>query len=326
MKNSLSFTILELLIAISLSSFVILGMLQGYRNISNYIERTRRLMVVNRKVCLLFNQLERDLSAAFIPFLQKEVKSKQEKADVGAQALKEKPAEKEKEEKKHYFVGQIREGEEAKVGGRRREFFKNLNFITTNALRVYGQKRIRLVRVMYDLVKDKAKSKGGKDSYNLFRKETSDLKNFRFKEEESALEKDKKTKIKTHLIAENVKELFVEYIAPQTEKEEEKEVVAKEEKKKVRRFVWGDKEDTKDVVPEQVEAMITFWDDRLEREYSFECLMPIFSYPTEKEEEEKKEGEKTPEAPTGSTSATPGPAAPTVQAPISSVPPGGTPT
>jgi len=321
MKNSLSFTILELLIALSLSSFVILGMLQGYRNISNYIDRTRRLMVVNRQVCLFFNQIERDLNASFIPFLHEEIKSTQEKADVGAQALKEKAAEKEKEEKKNYFVGQIKEGEEVKVGGRRREFFKSVNFITTNALRIYGQKRVRLVRVMYELVKDKQRSKGEKVCYNLFRRETTNLKNFQFKEEESVLEKNKKTSIKTHLIAENVKELFFEYITPQTEKEKEKEVIAKEEKKRVRRFVWGDKDETRDVVPEQTEIFVTFWDDELERAYSFECLIPVFSYPTEKKEkkEEKKETEKTPEASSENTPTTPGPEASNVAVSVPSV-------
>ena len=37
-----------------------------------------------------------------------------------------------------------------------------------------------------------------------------------------------------------------------------------------------------------MEIFITFWDDNFERSHSFECTVPIFSYPTEKEEDEVK--------------------------------------
>ncbi|MFH1644646.1 MAG: prepilin-type N-terminal cleavage/methylation domain-containing protein [bacterium] len=297
------FTILELLIALSISSFVILGMLQGYRNVSNMIDRSRNLMVLNRKICLFFNQLERDLSSSFIPFLNTPVhpelsRRKPEEGKKEASTIKPiADKDKEKEDQKNYFVGEILPDFEEKIKGKRRELFKSLNFITTNALRIYSEKRVMLVRVMYELVKDKEKSRQDKIVYNLLRRETTDLENFKFKEDDSIIQRDKKSDIKTYLIVDNVKNLFVEYIADQSEAlrqaqgdrdlSKKKSVFAKEEVEKTRLFIWGNTKETENLVPEMVDVFITFWDEKLEKESSFECLIPISSYPTQKPSEEK---------------------------------------
>ena len=291
MKKQSGFTILELLVALSISAFVILGMLQGYRNVSNIIDRTRNIMVMDRKVCLLFNQFERDLTTAFIPFLSERVEPKtgeKSKTDVNKFNQEKNQTEK-KEEDKFYFVGEIFPDNDEKIQGKRRELFKSLNFITTNALRIYSQKRVMLVRVMYELVKDKEKSHGEKNVYQLLRRETTELDNFEFKENDSVLQKDKASDIKTVVVADNIKNLFVEYIADKTREEKKRNIFDKEEIQKTRSFVWGDKKDTTDIVPEQIEVFITFWNDNLQRESFFECLIPILSYPTEQPIEDKKQ-------------------------------------
>lgn len=301
MKKQASFTILELLISLSISAFVILGMLQGYQNVTNFIERTRGIMVINRKVCLFFNQLERDLTTAFVPVLNKRIKPKApEKVGAMQQPLK---AEDEKKEDDYYFVGEVFPDNPEKIKGKRREPFKFVNFITTNALRIYAHKRVMLVRVMYELVKDKQNSKRGKDVYQLLRRETTELDNFKFKEDDSVIQKDKASDIKTVVVADNIKKLFVEYIADKPEQEKKAPSSARpelgrreKEVEKERLFVWGESKDTKDIVPEMVEVMITFWDDKLERENTFECLIPILSYPTQKQDD-KKQAPPRPEKP-----------------------------
>src|SRR5688572_5196778 len=74
MKRLQAFTLLEVLIALTLSSFILLTLTQSYRGAMRFLQKGQETMSYNRKVCLLFNQLERDLSCAFIPILQKEIK------------------------------------------------------------------------------------------------------------------------------------------------------------------------------------------------------------------------------------------------------------
>ena len=66
MRNKKAFSLLELLIALSLSSFIMMGLLQSYRSLVRYLDRSRELIGVNRRICLLFNQMERDFMTAFI--------------------------------------------------------------------------------------------------------------------------------------------------------------------------------------------------------------------------------------------------------------------
>ena len=148
-----------------------------------------------------------------------------------------------------------------------------------------------LVRVMYELVKDKENSRGGKDVYQLLRRETTELDNFEFKEDDSVVQKDKASDIKTVVVADNIKNLFIEYIADKTTEEKKRNIFDKDEVEKTRLFVWGATKDTKDVVPEQVEVFITFWNENLKREHFFECLIPILSYPTEQPVEDQKQGQ-----------------------------------
>ena len=58
------FSIIELMIAIGLASFIMLGMMQGYRNAIRLQRNAQNLLVLNRRIALLFNQIERDITTA----------------------------------------------------------------------------------------------------------------------------------------------------------------------------------------------------------------------------------------------------------------------
>ena len=113
MNKRTAFTLLELLIAIALASFIMLGMFKLYQGVVRYTQNVRNMMSVNRKVCLLFNQLERDLTSAYIPTLSKKEKMANEAKDTtsqrqGVQAQtsddQKKEDEKAKELRKTFFV------------------------------------------------------------------------------------------------------------------------------------------------------------------------------------------------------------------------------
>ena len=129
----------------------------------------------------------------------------------------------EKKKDLKYFVGQIYEDKYRRIEGKKWELFKSLNFISTNPLQVYGEKRPRLVRIRYELVKDKQKSLKEKTSYNIVRKECYELNNFDFKEEmEDEKKRAKKVAIRSHVVAENIKELYIEYVSQKQVKDKEK--------------------------------------------------------------------------------------------------------
>ncbi len=175
------------------------------------------------------------------------------------------------------MLTQVYEDESRRIGGKKFTLFKSINFITTHPLQVYGDKRVRLVRVMYELVRNKQKSNRNQTCYNLFRKETADLMNFKMKEDEETAVKNKQSSIRTFLVADNVKEMYLELI---TEKVSEEKGKDKQEVEEVRLFVWGEKDFTVDVVPKFLEMRLVLLDDQLKRSQEFHVFVPVFSYPT----------------------------------------------
>ncbi|MFC1894346.1 type II secretion system protein J [Candidatus Dependentiae bacterium] len=304
MKKFNGFTLIEVLIALSISTVIVFGMTQLYRNVVGFIDSSRKLMGVNKKVCLLFNQLENDISTAFIPSLHKEEQKKdtQYKKPVQQQKLKDDKS----------FFGKIYEDEYIRIDNKKFELFKSINFISTNPLVVYGENRPRIVRIKYFLERDKKKSRDDKNCYNLFRYETYELSNIDFKESEDVKHKEKKYQIKKYLVADYIKSLFVEYVTPKPQKEDQKK--RNQEPEEIKSFIWNtefikkiedqkekevvqkkkkvDKKEKKYVVPQYLEITIIFWNDELEREHSFSTLIPVWSYPT-REKTEKKQDDKT---------------------------------
>jgi hypothetical protein len=297
-----AFSLIELMISLSLSSFIMLGMMQAYQNAAKSLENVRGHMATTRKACLLFNQVERDFSTMFIPFLSetiipdKEKKEAQEakkeekeaekkpEADKGSEKEKETEKEKRSDKLKIFLQTTIYEDATIRIDGKRYELFKSINFITSNPLQVYGEKKVRMARVMYELVPDKAKSKGDKTSYNLYRKETIDLENVSMKENEDDVAQNKQPRITTHLVTDNIKTMFIEMV---TEKKEDPENKEKQEPTEVRFFTWGDKPETKGVVPKTIELTVVLWNDTLQRERTFHIMTPVFSYPTPFEPEKE---------------------------------------
>jgi len=274
MKKNKGFTLLELLIAITISSFILISMIQLFRNVQKMISKNREILHINKSVCLLFNQIERDFNTAIIPQIAP-IEKKDERE-------KKKEKEEKSKEKTKFFIGEINELEDPKkIGDKKLQPFKRFSIVNTNPLQIWGEKGTRLVRVGYELLKNKEKSDKTKIVYDLFRKETLDLRNENFKEQEQTFfSNDKKpAPIKTNIIATNIKFMSIEYISPPDEKEEKSK---KEEKKKK----------DPNVVPQQVEVYISFCGEREKEEKNFSCTIPILSYPTIKDEPKNKKEQK----------------------------------
>lgn len=316
MKKAKSFTILELLLAMTISSLVMTGMMQSVRTTQKILARSRTLLNINKQVCLLFNQIERDFNTAIIveeskpepkktdkdkkktkPKSQKKEDTEEEKETDEKEEAPEKktPKKGKKGEKKKetiLFTGEADTDNSRKIEGKKYSPFIKVSFLNTNPMQIWGEKRERLVRVGYELVKNKEKSTKEGTSYDLIRKETAELKNTTFKEQDEAAT-EKQPPIRKHVVATNIKEMYIEYSMPKPKEEKKSKRPSDEEKKTIDSFTWGDKKETKNVVPQSVDVRISFWDEKLKGDKTYSCLIPVFSYPTIKKKPPTK-AKKTP--------------------------------
>lgn len=307
MYKSCGFSLLEVLIAMSMSAFILLGLLQSYRSLMKYISRTGAIMSMSRRGCLVLGQMERDFSTAFIPQDQDNDGKKLENPSAVSpqnERLKEAPTvEKEKKlKRKTYFFALAEEGGEVKkVDDRKLMPFKSVTFISTNPLQIFGQRKVRFVRVMYELVKNKERSLKGKISYDLVRKESGNIDDAKMKIDEFDYEKQKKSPIRSDVVAEDVKVIYCEYTGIEKTKKDEKQKTAserdkkKEEDKEVTLSAWGEKEFTQGVVPKYVSVYLELWDDKLQFADNFHAIFPILTFPTPDPEEDKKKDTKLPD-------------------------------
>ncbi|MFA5307223.1 MAG: prepilin-type N-terminal cleavage/methylation domain-containing protein, partial [Candidatus Babeliales bacterium] len=151
MKMRHAFTLLEMILAMALSSVIIVGLLQLQRSLTNNFSVAQNLMIIDRKVSLLFNQMEHDFTSAYIPLLEREKKNDKENAEAEKKA---------NDQRKTFFVGAFKDsvGSVSKIDGKRVELLAYASFICTNPFQVVDERRQRLVRVIYELVVDKTKS------------------------------------------------------------------------------------------------------------------------------------------------------------------------
>lgn len=311
MKNRSAFTIIEVLIALSLSSIIIFGMMQTYNNVIRYLTAIQELQSANRKACLLFNQIERDFSTAFIPPLLEPVKTEKDGEAPAPVGAKDKPKEtadaktpeeqerediKKREKFKIYFLAIANDNDLPKRMNEQRCYpFRSVSFINTNPLQVYGERRVRVVRVYYELVRDKVRSKGDKVCYKLYRKETEDLENYKLKEDETESAHDKRKIVRTHLVADGIKDMFLQYVYKAYKKDDK----SSQKKEMEERFYdsWGeDKKDTYGFVPCRVNMLISFWNEKLSKNVEMQAMFPIVGFSLHREEEKKKQGVKQEDA------------------------------
>ncbi len=252
--NRKGFTLLELIMAMSFASVIIVGLVQAMRSSATFLATGRKYMLIDRKVALLFNQLEKDLSCAFIPRLYSDPNDDTEKR-------------KEKRELVHFTATCDEESE--KVQGKKRYGFKDAAWVTTNVLS-FGRKEPRLARVGYTLKKEV-----------LTRKETGHLDNVKFDQPE-----DKKKKVvREVVVCDGIKSLYIEFIVPRKQKDSKKEL------EPLRTYVWGDKDETKNVVPQHAHVYLELWDDEHKRAFAYETMVSIAAF-TKPKEIPKSEGDE----------------------------------
>jgi len=283
MKRLSGFSLLETMVALALSSIVMLGMVQGYRNAVNTLDKTRTLLTLNRRIALLFNQMERDITSSYVydaaRFERAQKKESQQdeakrKKKKGSESEREKRTSKKDKKKETYYpqlAATIYDDASYRVRKNMWQMLHTVSFVCTTPLEVYGSLAPRPTRVGYELVLDKAESRKGIKDYTLYRKETYDLRNVDFKE------KDEGAAVRTYVVARHIKACSLRFTY------EEKQQQGSDKKKKdvemLKTFVWGKREATKKserLLPDLASVHIELWDDEHKKAYPFDCLLPFF--------------------------------------------------
>jgi hypothetical protein len=275
------FSLIETLLALGLSSFIMFGLMQAYQTLVKFIGNAREISHMNQRIALLTNLIERDLSSACMPLLHRVIESNKAKGISDDQSEekpqtpeqdkqisedeKKKQEEKWREERKKYFFAEIDDADFHKFKGKKVELLKACSFITTNALELYGESSQRFVRVRYELIRDK-KSKGVL-SYTLVRKQTTDISNMKMKISEVDPTANLNNPIALHEVMHGVKGLFIEFsmLKEPEKKESNLDNDKKAESELIKAFSWGETKKTVGEFPQRAHVYIDLWNDEKTR-------------------------------------------------------------
>lgn len=286
-----------------LSAIILLGLMRMQNTAALFLERVQSIIKNNHEVAILFGQMQRDLSTAFVlvpgepeptaPDDKDDTKATGKDDAAKAESNKKADEDKKKQERekreKNVFVAVPDEHviSTLKVDKKKVEAFKSVSFISTNALQVYEEKKIRLVRIVYELVPDKERSRKHETLYKLMRKETSDIDNVRAKEDQYATP-TKDNQVQSLVIARDVKGMWLSYGMLKEAKKEIDKNKKQEEPTLVWKNSWASKDDkdTQGIVPQQIEVYIDML-DYTGVAVRYQAMIPVFAFGKKKEEIKK---------------------------------------
>jgi prepilin-type N-terminal cleavage/methylation domain-containing protein len=281
------FTLIEIIIAIAISSLVSAILFFSFNQIQKSTKIIEQMLSIDPAIMTIANQFEKDISGSFVPKFWHLVPESAPKAglqvgvalgdnkkingDISASFDNQKKEEYQKIEKVFFSTNQG-------------DNLKELTFITCNPLQVYKNYKPRIVRVLYRLVQDEE----NKNSYRLLRKESLSLDFGKFDLEKNI----------EYEVGSNIKSFSVSYIFPEKAKEDLKD--QKEEEIKYKTVhVWEKESEKKDSefpdIPQFILLKIVLWDIYFEDEYSFEIRYQIFAFEKDEKQEKKEVSKRVPQ-------------------------------
>jgi prepilin-type N-terminal cleavage/methylation domain-containing protein len=281
MHRRCGFTLLEVMIATIIAGVIMVMLTQALQFTARMQWRANVISRAHERMWLLFNQFERDISTAYMgPFKQDNQSAKKEAVPSAQKDEKEREPQEKKQENIVVFTAQSHEGSALRIGKLSYELFKKLNFICTSPLMFPQQEEPRLVRVEYELFDDKQEVRSAdKKVYKLVRKETFDIRNTEMKEPKDGILK-KGQEVRSVVVADAIKELFVTYYFERPDDDEKKQASRRffGEEEELRWFSTVDKKEKPKSLPRRVEIRVSFWDEAVEQATTFEATVPIIVY------------------------------------------------
>ncbi len=248
MRNKPGFTLIEMMVAIVITSILGGMLLTIFLQTQRSVNRINETIDVDFEDSIIYNQLEKDISGIFVPQLFVDDRSSESKKEKPAQ-----PGQPPKQAQPPKPKRKLARVKDALVSANEGKSIKNLSFITNNPLQVYGESKPRMVRVEYYLEPDENNSK----QLKLYRRESNKIEMAEFKDADP----------RSYQIAAGVKQFSLEFYAAKQPKKKEKK--KEDEKKK-------EGEEARKEVPELVP--FAEWNDSTTKENKelYQELLPIF--------------------------------------------------
>ncbi len=274
-KNHQGFTLIELVIAIALSSIVALALYTGFWQTRRTVTNLLNIINDDMSLAVIYHQLERDLMGAFIP--DQGMPQKKEPAQAELQQTETKEAAEKKEEPKAKAAEQKKLAEKKAAEQKEQRplikkvfyatgtpLLQQLTFISHNPLTVYTDPRqatgtVRLVRIMYTLEPDKETP----GTYRLYRQESTELEAQKFADTK---------KIRRYELARNIQRISLSYIYEEAEEPPKKQAAQAE--KAVEKIPAQQKPPEKPKPKRFLKANVWSTDERIEK--NEQILLPSF--------------------------------------------------
>jgi prepilin-type N-terminal cleavage/methylation domain-containing protein len=265
------FSLIEVIISLMITLIIMSLLYQAISQTRTSVSRIEYSIMSSSQLMLVQNQLEKDLSAVFVPFASKPLLSEKEKAK------KEKKDEKFKEDNARQQSTDS-DNKKSKDPLKRvvyatseNDNLKILSCITTNALYVYGVTTPRVVRILYTVRPDPL----NEGLLIMVRQESTDL-------DFEAVEGEKANKLRSYTLMAGLKKVQMRFLL---EKEPEKKNESASEKERVQHELvtvseWTDEQtkEYKKLFPHYIECSGTLVDPRTQRESDFVWRFILYAY------------------------------------------------
>jgi len=301
------FILLEVLIASAISTFILAMVTSAVYQTNNSFARMNKISGIEMRALLVQHQMERDLSAAFVPHERKEKKGKPTEKSKKPTEKKESQKGKTSEQKKQYEDVPLKNGFLSKNKGKNLEL---LTFVTSSPIPMYGVAKPLIARVAYKLVPDKVRGKQP-PSFTLFRQEDKQL-------DFGAFKAKGQKGIRSYELIKNIKSMSVEYTVTVKKQEQQKKQTGKSAAGKKSAFVsakapsdkqedrgkpeykkfpqWTEKEikETKRQRPDFCVFTVELWDNLKKSSEDFKFSVYIFQgEPKPEKKKQEQESKKT---------------------------------
>lgn len=228
-SNRSGFTLVELMVAITITGFMAYALVQIYSSIQRASSYISTVIEEDTGLGIIDSQFEKDINGIFVPVnIVPTQQKKEEQKKPQAPGQKQQPKFSYEPEKN--ALVSVNEGDR----------LDKVSFITNNPLQVYGQSIPKIVRVEYSLEPDEDGV-----SFNLFRKQS----------EKYGLDGFKEADPRGYKLLGDIKSMKVDYFAIKKPDEEEQKKQAAEKKEE-------DDEPERKRIPEHI--WVPIWNDEVQ--------------------------------------------------------------
>jgi len=281
MKKDFGFSLIEIVIAMALAVTVSVFIIVSMKNSFKFNAMGVNKINVNEQAFLVLNQLEKDFSSAYIFSFDTSTLDTKNPINKSLDSKDSKDSKDgDKNLKLKIFDAKIQDDDGlVELNKNKQKLFQSLNFITSSSLVVGEKNKYNLVRVLYELKRDKQSNKDGKNGYTLMRKETKNLENLKFQDDfESDSRKTNKENVFTCVIAKNIKEFSLQFFKKEEDPKKNQTSIGSKEKQIYKSFEWGSDDDkTKGTIPFFVKYHIVFFNDEKNKEFVFNGSIKFFN-------------------------------------------------